>query len=210
MLEVRLLTETPSCWIKEIDRTQSASVRIIDVRKSPTTEEVHDLVEISSLKEQGGSLIRFLQNSESVRSVDLVRAEPHRTICTVTSKSCPVCPALLNLDCFIPSARANGSGQMEWELLLNDEARLQKITDRLTSAGVGYSLLEVKHLSGKKALTLRQEQVLEMAVQLGYFDFPRRTNLAQLSKKLGVTQGTLSEILRRAEKNALTDRFRHY
>jgi predicted DNA binding protein len=98
---------------------------------------------------------------------------------------------------------------MEWRLLLNDGVRLQEITDRLTSEGVKHSLLEVQHLSSRKALTLRQEQVLEIALQLGYFDFPRKTNLAQLSKKLAVTQGTLSEILRRAEKNALTERFSH-
>jgi predicted DNA binding protein len=194
----------------DIDRTHSASVRISDVRRSPGTEEVHDLVEISSPKEHGDSLIRVLKDSENVRSVDLVRVEPHRTICTVTSKNCPVCPALLGLDCFILSATTNGTGQMEWSLLLNDGARLEKITDRLTSEGVKHSLLEVKRLSSRKALTLRQEQVLEMALQLGYFDFPRKTNLAQLSRKLAITQGTLSEILRRAEKNALTERFSHH
>jgi predicted DNA binding protein len=194
----------------DIDRTRSASVRIADVRRSPSTEEVHDLVEISSPKEKGDSLIQVLKKSKNVRSVDLVRVEPHRTVCAVTSKSCPVCPALLGLDCFILSATTNGTGQMEWRLLLNDGARLQAITDRLTSEGVKHSLLEVQHLSSRKALTLRQEQVLEMALQLGYFDFPRRTNLAQLSKKLGVTEGTLSEILRRAEKNALTERFSHH
>ncbi len=154
----------------DIDRTQSSSVRITDVRRSPATEEVHDLVEISSPKEQGDSLVRVLQSSKNVRNVDLVRVEPHRTICTVTSKSCPVCPALLDLDCFILSATTNGAGGMEWRLLLNDGARLEKITDRLTSEGVKHSLLDVKHVSGRKALTLRQEQVLEMALELGYFD----------------------------------------
>ncbi len=46
-------------------------------------------------------------------------------------------------------------------------------------------------------LTPRQAEILELALKLGYFEFPRKTNLTNLAKQVGVAKSTLSEILRR-------------
>lgn len=46
-------------------------------------------------------------------------------------------------------------------------------------------------------LTPRQAEILELALKLGYFEFPRRINLTDLAKHVGVAKSTLSEIVRR-------------
>ncbi len=48
-------------------------------------------------------------------------------------------------------------------------------------------------------LTDRQEEVVRMACDLGYYDIPRRTDLNELAKRLGIGKSTLDVILRRAE-----------
>lgn len=48
-------------------------------------------------------------------------------------------------------------------------------------------------------LTLPQDDALRAAVAAGYYRIPRKLNLHQLAKKLGITSASLSERLRRAE-----------
>jgi predicted DNA binding protein len=55
-----------------------------------------------------------------------------------------------------------------------------------------------------ETLTSRQRNIVEIALEEGYFDYPRRITLRQLSKKVGVSASTVSEVLRRAEKKILS------
>jgi predicted DNA binding protein len=93
---------------------------------------------------------------------------------------------------------------------LSGDDTLKNVTGRLDSQNVGFKILEVTHLNDSKDLTTRQEQIAKMALNLGYFEFPKKVRLEELSEKLGISAGTLSEILRRAEKNILTRYFREH
>jgi hypothetical protein len=96
---------------------------------------------------------------------------------------------------------------MEWKLLISGEDTLKKITDRLSSKGVKYEISKISHLSAGSDLTARQEQIAKIALELGYFEFPKKIGIEELSKRLGISAGNLSEILRRAEKNILSKYF---
>lgn len=48
-------------------------------------------------------------------------------------------------------------------------------------------------------LSDRQHEALRFAVQNGYYDLPRRTNLRRLATAFGLSAAALSELLRRAE-----------
>jgi len=62
---------------------------------------------------------------------------------------------------------------------------------------------DITPLDQQVALTARQEQVLGTALAQGYFEFPRRISLTELSELVGVRPSTLSEILRGAERRIL-------
>ena len=53
------------------------------------------------------------------------------------------------------------------------------------------------------ALTARQEEILGAALAEGYFEFPRRISLTNLSELVGIRPSTFSEILRGAERRIL-------
>lgn len=52
-------------------------------------------------------------------------------------------------------------------------------------------------------LTARQREVLGLAVALGYYDVPRRITLRGLAARLDIGCGTISELLRRAERSVI-------
>jgi predicted DNA binding protein len=64
---------------------------------------------------------------------------------------------------------------------------------------------EVGKQMGSRSLTLKQERAVGLAVEEGYFRFPRETSLKALSSELGISPSTLDEILRRAEGKIVAD-----
>jgi predicted DNA binding protein len=210
MIEVRLLVETPENWIKSMNQDHSALIKIMDAKPSATTPAVQDFVEISSSKVNADQLIETLGTSKDIKDVDLVRTGQHSVMGTITTQNCPVCSTLSGLNCFLLSAVTREDGKMEWRLLLSGDETLKKVTARLEAQDVGFEILQISHLDNLNDLTARQEQIVRLALEMGYFEFPKKIRLEELSERLGVSAGTLSEILRRAEKNILTRYFHEH
>jgi predicted DNA binding protein len=210
MIEVHLLVDTPENWVKAMNQGHSALIKIMDAKPSVQTSSVQDFVEISSNKVSADQLISTLGSAKDIKNVDLVRVGPHSVMGTITTEYCPVCSTLSGLNCSLLSAVTGEDGKMEWRLLLSGDDTLKKVTDRLDSQHVGFKVLQLSHLSNVKDLTSRQEQIVKFALEMGYFEFPKKIRLEELSSRLGISAGNLSEILRRAEKNILTRYFREH
>ena len=58
------------------------------------------------------------------------------------------------------------------------------------------------------SLSRRQSEVLSTAVQMGYYDYPKRCNQSEIAKHIGISQGTVAEHLQRAESNIMSGWFR--
>ena len=56
-------------------------------------------------------------------------------------------------------------------------------------------------------MTEKQERVLWLALKMGFFEFPRRITMLELSRRLGVGLSTLSEIIRRGIRRLLENHF---
>lgn len=54
------------------------------------------------------------------------------------------------------------------------------------------------------ALTARQQEVVEVAFDVGYFDVPRSASTAEVAAELDLDTSTVSEHLQRAERNLLS------
>jgi predicted DNA binding protein len=210
MIEVHLLVDTPENWIKAMNQGHAALIKIMDAKPSATTSAVQDFVEISSNKVSADQLINTLGSSKDIKDIDLVRLGPHSVMGSITTQNCPVCSTLSGLNCSLLSAVTKEENKMEWRLLLSGDDTLKKVTERLDSQHIGFEILQVSHLTNVKDLTTRQEQIVKMALEMGYFEFPKKIRLEELSERLGISAGTLSEILRRAEKNILTRYFREH
>ncbi len=58
-------------------------------------------------------------------------------------------------------------------------------------------------------LTIKQEQVLVNAYLRGFYSYPRKIKLTELSRQLGISPSTLLELLRRAEAKIVEAFIRH-
>ncbi|WP_324761099.1 helix-turn-helix domain-containing protein [Haloarcula montana] len=56
-----------------------------------------------------------------------------------------------------------------------------------------------------RMITARQEEILETAVDLGYYSEPRRASLEDISEVIGITPGTVGEHLRKVEERVFNE-----
>ena len=210
MLEVHLLLDAPQEWIRTMSQGHSALVRITDIRSEKAPNSVQDFVEISSSQAKAGELMDAISQSKNIKDSDLVQLDKHRIMGMVTAHDCPVCSTLAGLSCSLLSASTQKDNKMEWKLLISGEDTLRSLTERLSSKGVNYSITHISRLVAKNELTARQEQIARIALEQGYFEFPKKIGIEELARRLGISAGTLSEILRRAEKNILTRYFEEH
>jgi hypothetical protein len=54
----------------------------------------------------------------------------------------------------------------------------------------------------------KQQEILEPSINLGYYDFPRKINLNDLSKQLGISPSTLCVHLQKIESKILNSNYR--
>lgn len=59
--------------------------------------------------------------------------------------------------------------------------------------------------SFNRMITSRQEEVLETAVDLGYYRDPRQASLEEIGEAVGISPGTVGEHLRKAEERVFTE-----
>ncbi len=169
---------------------------------------VTHFVEISSDTTSADEITDDLKNSSNVRASDLAKVSPNRVIGAVTSKGCGVCSALVesNSNCFIAPAQTGADCKMSYKLFISGQG-LPTLLQKLHQRGIIYKIADVSPLSTNKKMTSRQEKVLRSALELGYYEYPKRINTEELANILKIRSSTLSEILRRAEKNVVSDYF---
>lgn len=82
---------------------------------------------------------------------------------------------------------------------------LKAIIGELRSLG-HVSLTKLKPFAAPSTpLSSRQAEVVGLAFEAGYFDWPRRTDAETLATRLGISHSTFLEHLRKAEKKLLAD-----
>jgi predicted DNA binding protein len=85
---------------------------------------------------------------------------------------------------------------------------VKSLMRELERENVAGEVVRISKLRDEEDLTARQENILQIALERGYFEFPKKITLRQLAKTLDVSPATLTEILRRGQKRVIQEHFR--
>jgi len=161
-------------------------------------------------KSQGiRAAITAIRKSEGVRqaiegevdgdAVPLLVVLDKPAVCRASNESAIIC-----LECPLESDGRPSS----WRFIARRASDLRHILASLEKEGIEARIEDVSPLEPRPTLTGRQREIMVAAVSHGYFEFPRRINLTELSDLVGVKPSTLSEILRGAERRIMENTFR--
>ena len=118
---------------------------------------------------------------------------------------------------FIKPVIVDIKGYESWEIGSWDEQILRDFIVNLQKEHFDIKILKIQNEKLNNIyfpqvmpfLTKSQKRALEIAVQNGYYDFPRNSELEQLAKQAGISLSTFREHLRKAEKKVMPDLIRN-
>ncbi|TET91832.1 MAG: hypothetical protein E3J35_00825 [Methanomassiliicoccales archaeon] len=199
MKEIILLLKVPDNWVKDIAEKYPVPIKFLECKPFGQAGG-RSLIEIDKGGEQVEKMIEEMKSHPDICKIDLFPYKDGRVLGTVTTSRCVACQLLTGSDCFLVSATSRSDGWVEWDLISSTEDALSSLVGNLEESGCSVQILKKARLSKKSLLTKRQEEIVRIAFEMGYYDHPRKRTLRNLSKVFGISPSTLSEILQRGER----------
>jgi hypothetical protein len=96
-------------------------------------------------------------------------------------------------------------GEARWEVTAPQE-RLSALGQQLEEFGIPFRVERVsQHVETEQLLTQSQLELIQAAVEHGYYDTPRDCSLTDLAEEVGIAKSTCSETLHRAEEKIVKE-----
>jgi predicted DNA binding protein len=206
MREIVLQLKAPQTWLSEITAHHPTTIRILDCKPSETKDGVRQLVEVSADQDKLDKIVNDMKASPLVKEAYVVQTKRGRMLGSLLTESA-LCGTIMHTEAFCRSclfhSKSNPDGTVEWTLAFNRREALNELLDRMKQEHIDVKILKLSSVADVENLTSHQRSLVQTALEEGFFDYPRRITLRQLSKKMGISASTASEVLRRAERKIL-------
>ena len=207
MREIVLQLKAPVNWVSEITTKHPSTVRILDCKPAESKDGIRQLVEVTSDPEELKEIVKDVRGSPLVKEAYIVETKRWRMIGSLLTESV-FCGMVMQSNAFCRTclfqSKVKPDGTTEWTVAFTGREALSELMERLKEDKVDVKILRLTSIADVENLTSRQRSIVEVALEEGYFDYPRRITLRSLAKKVGVSASTVSEVLRRAEKKILS------
>jgi predicted DNA binding protein len=187
------------CWAATLATESGVSISHHSLRFDTPSRLAQHWVELFGEDEKVNLAREWIQR-QTVGS-EIARVRRGEAFGVVVNSGCPLANAATDLICQITSHRVWPDGYSELEAIATSRNTIKKLMKTLIARDMGVRLLEVGPVIVSKGLTSRQEQLMRKALQMGYYDFPRRIRQRELARACGLSSSTLAEVLRRGERN---------
>lgn len=196
------ITLPENVWIYEASVAHpEAEFRVLAAY--PATETGVGLLEITS--PDLPSVVGEMDAHDDILRLDLHQASEETALVEFETNS----PLLMfsvqesGIPLELPFTIKNGEASVE---LTAARDRLSAFTTQLEAFGMSFEVEYVREMANSESLlTDRQQELLDTAVEEGYYDTPRRCSLTELAEKAGVAKSTASETLHRVEEKIIKE-----
>jgi len=200
MLESVLQCPQPHSWIETAASRYSAKVEILDSKMLPN-DSVQHLFDIQVKPGLTDDLLKALRRDEDLIDIETVKSTSGHIYGSATSLRCTVCKEVAKSKCFLASVDVTSEGA-RWTVIGNNDS-FRELVAALQGHAIPFEVKLKRNLEDSELLTARQEQILSLAFERGYFDFPKKVGLDELATLMEIRTSTLDEIIRRGQKKIL-------
>ncbi len=200
-------------WIRDVTDRWKLRVRF-DVCRStgPDLSRLLQVVELTGDPGDLGAAERYLRQHPGIEALTVIALSPSRRFVRAVTRMPESCRQVIEggavcARCqFVPAKEAGSEDR--WTLVVPRTPGSLRALAKLRTAPEQSrpQILRMRPFVPEQTLTPRQATALETAYRLGFYAFPRRTNLMEISRILGVSRATTAELLRRAESKILASR----
>lgn len=200
--QARLVIQDPGCWAASISRDFGVRIELSGF-KVIAPELVRELASIELQESGARGLVNVLHESISIDRLRLCRSPPSRLVLLVDDKKCVACNVAARSESVIVTAVYRGRVDAEWTVVSADASSLRSLLMTLREQNCAADVKASSPQVGDFELTDRQMQVLSAAMDMGYFDNPKRAGLPELARRFEISKVSVRELLRKAEKRLL-------
>ncbi|MBI4362608.1 MAG: helix-turn-helix domain-containing protein [Euryarchaeota archaeon] len=152
-----------------------------------------------------GDLPGALREDPSVSSATVLFEAPREACISILTRNLPQAGAYLHSGVVAqtPFAISEGTARINF---IGPKERIQSLIRAFDTMEMDPRLLSIRTTrqpAPPRPLTSHQERVVLYALRRGYYDVPRRADLKDLSRTLGLSRSGLSELLRRGERRLI-------
>lgn len=202
MPRAKLTVEVPGgTWINDVSTAHPGAVfRVIAALAGD--EYGVGVLEIES--DDIDTVIQEMKDHPGTLEVDVLQVESGTSLVQFRTKT----PLLLfaayrsGVPVEMPFEIKDGRGS--WELSASHET-LSRLGEQLREFGISFSVDYVQEIGFHQLLTDKQQELVLKAVEMGYYDTPRKCSLSELSEEVGLAKSTCSETLHRAEEKIVKE-----
>ncbi len=198
VLEAILQGPQPHRWMEIAVGGFSATVEILD-SKMPSPDAVQHLFDIQVKPALMDDLVKAMRKDGDLTGLEVIRSKNGHVYGSAASARCTVCKEIAKSKCFLSSVTVGSKERAQWTVFGSDSS-FGDLVHALEKRKIPFEVRFKKELEDTDLLTTRQEQILSIAYERGYFDFPKGRGLKELAEETGIRTSTLAEIIRRGQK----------
>jgi predicted DNA binding protein len=206
MIEAEFTLGNMTAWINDIAEKYLTTIRILECIPWGNGGG-QAIFEIREPQGRAPYIVKDVMDHPDVISVDINEPQGGGLRGVVGMRNCGIIRVIMSAGCFLESATAEGDGKVLFKVIVGSGGSLPELFRKLEEMGMAPELQRLFRWDERDPITKKQEEVLHLALEKGYFDYPKRINAADLAKLCGVSRVTLNEILSRGQRNILRDYF---
>lgn len=207
LVELRIRGGPVPHWMQDLGTRWGAGVRLHVCRHAGASpRRLLQLLEINATPATLPEITAFLRERVGPEEISLTQLGSQRLLVRLVGPLPALCHTVFEMGAicmscpFLPSADVQ-EGEVregEWRVLVHRVRDAHPLLASFTTPGSSpASLIRIGSFRGSLDLTPRQEMAVGTALVLGYYDYPRRAQLKDVAKSLGVSRATAMENLRR-------------
>ncbi len=200
-----LRLQIPDNWMMQLLQEHNVDIRVFGCIPYQSRGG-RGLVRLSS-EENLVAILNRIRSRKDVVKASFSSESERAVVGEVVIEKCAACIALKQSDCFMVSSRSRSGGWLEWAVAADNNSMVHDLVYLLEKNKCEVQLIRISGSSGASGLTLRQEEILQFAYSNGYYEYPRRISLRDLSRIFDISTSTISEILRAGQRRIFSEYF---
>ena len=205
VFELVISTDYTDHWIGVLSQRIPVSLSLLDMIFDER-RAIRSLVEIKIENSTSDAILTVVNQIEGIEIIKVSDVINDVLVMIVGMKRCSVCESIMESGCFFKMARTE-NGKIIWHLIAPQKEYARRLASSLDRNKVDYELMKLTPLDEKDSISKRQKEILRIAFEGGYFEFPKKMGVRELAKKTKVSTASASETLRRAVKKLVVDYF---
>jgi len=188
------------CWHYRLSRAMSATI-IVKYTYMLPNDQLYGYQTIVSARI--GELESFLSSIPQVKKFAILSMSADRADVITWAEQRSIVDSIIKKNCVFIGPTIVRDGVESWHIVAPTREELQEVVASLEQcADIAY-IRSSEGVEPDAGLTARQMSALKAAVEMGYFETPRRSSIREVAKRLKVSPSTAVEHLRKAEKKVL-------